>query len=174
MTMSRRAEGLLTVNVPKDAKIFVNGQATSSTGEVRQYVSRDLKDGFSYTYEVRAEVVRDGKTIEETKTIDLRAGANNALAFTFDSKSVETSLTVRVPADAKVYLAGNATTATGEVRVFKTTGLSNGKGWNDYTVRVEFERDGQLVSREEKVSLKAGDTKELSFETETPKVASAR
>src|SRR5207245_1777343 len=31
-TMYRRADGLLAVNVPNDAKIYVNGQATSSTG----------------------------------------------------------------------------------------------------------------------------------------------
>jgi len=174
MTSIRRTEGLLTVSVPADAKIFVNGQATSSTGEVRQYVSRDLASGMSYAYEVRAEVVRDGQTLEQVKTIDLRAGATNALAFDFEAtKTVETSLTVRVPAEAKVYLAGNATTAGGEVRVFKTTGLSNGKGWNGYKVRVEMERDGKLVTEEKIIDLSAGETKEISFFA-VDKVASNR
>lgn len=173
-TSVRNAEGLLTVSVPADAKIFVNGQATSSTGEVRQYVSRDLANGMSYAYEVRAEVVRDGQTMEQVKTIDLRAGATNSLAFDFEAaKTVETSLTVRVPAEAKVYLAGNATTAAGEVRVFKTTGLSTGKGWNGYKVRVEMERDGQLVTEEKIVDLAAGETKEISFFA-VEKVASTR
>jgi uncharacterized protein (TIGR03000 family) len=173
-TSSRRTEGLLTVNVPTDAKIFVNGQATASTGEVRQYISRDLDSNMSYTYEVRAEVVRDGQKLEQTKTIDLRGGAASALAFDFNnSKSVETSLTVRVPAEAKVYLAGNATTASGEVRVFKTTGLSTGKGWNGYTVRVELERDGKMVTEEKVIDLAAGQSKEVSF-FDVDKVASNR
>jgi uncharacterized protein (TIGR03000 family) len=173
-TGMRRAEGLLTVNVPEEAKIFVNGQATTSTGSTRQYVSRDLQNGLTYAYEVRAEIVRDGQTLEQTKTIDLRAGATSSLAFDFDgAQPVETSLTVRVPAEAKVFLAGNATTASGETRVFKTTGLSNGKGWNNYTVRVEMERDGKLVTEEKVINLAAGETKELSF-FEVEKVASNR
>ena len=128
----------------------------------------------SYAYEVRAEVIRDGQKLEETKTIDLRAGATSSLAFDFEAaKSVETSLTVRVPAEAKVYLAGNATTAQGEVRVFKTTGLSNGKGWNGYKVRVEMERDGKVVTEEKVINLSAGETKEITF-FEVDKVASTR
>ena len=175
MTSLRSGEGLLTVSVPTDAKIYVNGTATSSTGDIRQYVSRDLASGMSYAYEVRAEVVRDGQKLEQTKTIDLRAGATNSLAFDFEAaaKSVETSLTVRVPAEAKVYLAGNATTAAGETRVFKTTGLSTGKGWNGYKVRVEMELDGKVVTEEKIIDLAAGETKEISFFA-VEKVASTR
>ena len=139
-----RADGLLSVNVPEDAKIYVNGQATSSTGDLRQYVSRDLAAGYNYSYEVRAEVVRDGRTVEQVKKIDLRAGETANVAFDFDgSSSAETSLTVHVPADAKVYLAGNATKASGETRVFRTTGLTGSKAWDGYTVRVELERGGR-------------------------------
>ena len=170
---TRRTEGLLAVNVPAEAKIFVNGQATTSTGSNRQYVSRDLQNGMTYAYEVRAEIVRDGQTLEQTKTIDLRAGSTSTLDFDFDAQPVETSLTVRVPAEAKVYLAGNSTTASGETRVFKTTGLSSGKGWNNYTIRVEMERDGKLVTEEKVINLAAGEAKELSF-FEVDKVASNR
>ena len=47
--------------------------------------------------------------------------------------ATETALTLHVPADAKVYLAGNPTNAQGELRVYRTTGLSAGKAWNGYT-----------------------------------------
>src|SRR5262249_27822524 len=131
-TSTMRADGLLSVNVPEDAKIYVNGQATTSTGESRQYVSPDLASGFNYDYEVRAEVVRDGRTVEQVKKIDVRAGETANLAFDFNgSASTETSLTVHVPSDAKVFLAGNATKASGETRIFRTTGLSGSKSWND-------------------------------------------
>jgi uncharacterized protein (TIGR03000 family) len=172
-TSYRRADGLLAVNVPDDAKVFVNGLATSSTGGERQFVSRDLASGMNYTYEVRAEVVRDGKTVEQVKQVNLRAGQTAELAFDFAAaEGVETSLTVNVPADAKVYLAGNPTNAKGQTRVFRTTGLSTGKAWNDYTVRVEFERDGRVVSQEKTVSLAAGQSQELTFDFPTEKVAS--
>jgi uncharacterized protein (TIGR03000 family) len=76
--------GMLTVWVPYDAKVTINGMATKSTGSRRQFVSYNLTDGFSYKYEVKAEVVRDGKIIEDTKTVVLTAGANNAVAFGFN------------------------------------------------------------------------------------------
>jgi uncharacterized protein (TIGR03000 family) len=174
-TSNTHADGLLAVNVPEDAKIFVNGQATSSTGDARQFVSRDLQAGYNYSYEVRAEVVRDGRTVEQVKKIDLRAGETANLAFDFaGSDSVETSLTLHVPSDAKVYLAGNATKAGGETRIFRTTGLSGNKGWDGYTIRVELDRGGRTVTKEETISLKAGQSQELRFDFDGDKIASTR
>jgi uncharacterized protein (TIGR03000 family) len=184
-TSYRRADGLLSVNVPADAKVFVNGLATTSTGGERQYVSRDLQSGFNYTYEVKAEIVRDGKTVEQVKQVNLRAGQTAELAFDFPAAEqsataqlataeLETSLTVHVPAGAKVYLAGNPTKAQGETRVFRTTGLSSGKNWNDYTVRVELEQEGRIVTKEKTISLKAGESQELTFDFEGDRVAAAR
>src|SRR5205085_10255984 len=156
-TTGMRADGLLSVNVPDDAKIYVNGQATSSTGDTRQYVSRDLAAAYNYTYEVRAAVVGDGRTIEQVKKVDLRAGETAKVAFDLaGNSSTETSLTLHVPSDAKVYLAGNATKAGGETRVFRTTGLNSGKGWDNYTVRVELDRGGRTRTKEEPISLNAG------------------
>ena len=174
-TSNTRADGLLAVSVPQDAKVFVNGQVTTSTGETRQYVSRDLNSGFNYTYEVRAEVVRDGRTVEQVKKIDMRAGQTANLAFDFGgSDAVETSLTVHVPADAKVILAGNTTKASGETRVFRTTGLNGGKTWDGYIVRVELERGGRTVTKEETISIKPGQSQELRFDFDGDKIASAR
>jgi uncharacterized protein (TIGR03000 family) len=174
-TSNTRADGLLSVSIPEDARIFVNGQATSSTGSSRQYVSRDLQTGYNYTYEVRAEVVRDGRTVEQVKKIDLRAGQTANLAFDFPATdSVETSLTLHVPSDAKVYLAGNATKANGETRVFRTTGLSGSKSWDGYTIRVELERGGRTLTKEETITLKAGQSQEMRFDFDGDKIASAR
>jgi uncharacterized protein (TIGR03000 family) len=171
-TSNTRADGLLAVNVPEDARIFVNGQPTTSTGGMRQYVSRDLRPGFNYSYEVRAEIERDGRMIEQVKTVDIRAGETARVAFDFPaSESVETSLTLHVPSDAKVYLAGNATKAGGETRIFRTTGLSGGKAWDDYTVRVELERGGRTVVKEETIKLKAGQSQELRFDFDGDKIA---
>ena len=174
-TSLRRIDGTLAVEVPADAKIFVNGQATTSTGEIRQYISRNLQLGYSYNYEVRAEVVRDGKTIEEVKTVEVRAGETAQIAFKLAPASkIETSLTVRVPAQAKVFLAGNETKAQGEVRIFRTTSLSQGSRWSDYVIKVEMEKEGRTITREEKITLAAGDQKELTFDFDSEKVADAR
>ncbi len=161
----------LTVVTPEDSKIYVNGVLTTTPGSVREYISRGLAVGHGYTYSVRAEVVRDGEVQSQTKTVQLHASQSERIAFEF-ADAAETTLTVNVPADAKVYLAGNETSATGSVRVFKTTGLSTGERWDDYQIRVTVERDGQLVTREKTIALAAGDTKSVTFDLDTEKVAS--
>jgi uncharacterized protein (TIGR03000 family) len=72
---------LLTVSVPADAKVFVNGQPTRSTGELRQYASSGLEPAAVYGYRVRAEFVRNGKPISEEKTVQLTAGQTSSLSF---------------------------------------------------------------------------------------------
>jgi uncharacterized protein (TIGR03000 family) len=72
---------VLTVNVPADAKVFVNGRATTSTGEVRRFGSAGLERDATYRYQVRAEFVRDGKPVSEEKTVTMTAGQSGSLAF---------------------------------------------------------------------------------------------
>jgi uncharacterized protein (TIGR03000 family) len=47
---------LLTVWVPYDAKVTINGMPTKSTGSRRQFVSYGLKPGYTYTYDVTASI----------------------------------------------------------------------------------------------------------------------
>ena len=101
---------LLTVSVPTDARVLVNGMPTRSTGELRRYVSKNLNPGFNYTYEVTAEANVNGTPVTQTKTVHLRAGDQVELAFDLRTQEpVETALTLHVPSDAKVFLAGNET-----------------------------------------------------------------
>jgi len=124
---------LLAVNVPVDAIIFVNGHRTSAAGTHRQYMSAGLDRERSYRYEVRAEVNRGGETMTKTETVDLRAGSAIRIAFNFDQPTEpKTVLTLHVPEDAKVSLAGSKTSMTGSTRVFATTNLASGEKWSDY------------------------------------------
>lgn len=178
MTSTQRS-ATIVVNVPADARVFVNDKATTSTGMVRRYVSNNLEAGYSYTYTLRAEMVVDGKTVTETKIIKVRAGETTDLAFAFDNSSdskiaeqpARTTLTLNVPADAKVFLAGSATQSAGTVREFTTSKLNNGQTWNDYTVRVEIERNGQKISKEEKLALVGGENREIAFDLDAAQVA---
>ncbi len=76
--------GVLTVWVPYDAKVTVNGLETRSTGSRRQFISYGLKPGFEYKYEVRAQVVRNGQIEEDVRTVTLTAGQITAVAFGFN------------------------------------------------------------------------------------------
>ena len=164
-------DATLTVSVPNDTKIYVNGVLTKSTGTERRYVSRGLRSDYGYTYEVRAELARDGETLEQTQVVQLRSGASEYLSFDFDTPS-ETTLTINVPEDATVRLAGREVAGEGPVRTFTTSKLPAGETWSDYTIEVSVDRDGQLLSQEKTIDLRAGHTQNVTFEFDAPQVAS--
>jgi uncharacterized protein (TIGR03000 family) len=78
--------------------------------------------------------------------------------------AVKTRLTLRVPAEAKVTLAGVETKQTGEVRSFSTNRLTAGQVWDDYTVVVEVERNGQVLREERTIKLTGGTPQELAVD----------
>ena len=168
-------KGVLTVSVPEDAEIVVNGLPTTSTGDQRRYVSHGLKPGESYRYVVKAMIERDGEKLEQTKIATLQGGKMTALDFDFNGNSVvETSLTLDVPEDAKVYLSGSETRAAGSKRRFSTTRIEEGQKWADYAVRVTVERDGRTLTKEQQVTLRGGDQAELKFDFNQTELANAR
>ena len=165
--------GVLAVTVPNDAKLFVNGTETKSTGEVRRFVSKDLNKGFRYDYKLRVEFVRDGKPVSQTQVVSVRPGRLTSIAFA--SPAVETSLTLNVPKDAKVRLSGIPTKAKGSQRKFSTKKIAAGKKWSDYTVEVVVERNGRTITKEKKISINGGDQLELAFDFDADlKLADAR
>jgi uncharacterized protein (TIGR03000 family) len=86
---TRSGLGILTVRVPYDAKVTINGAPTKSLGSVRQYSCDGLLPGSTYRFEVKAEVVREGKTVAETQTVSLTSGERGRVAFNFDVRSTE-------------------------------------------------------------------------------------
>jgi uncharacterized protein (TIGR03000 family) len=177
MSSIDRTSATISVLVPADARVFVNGNLTKSTGTNRQYVSRGLVAGQSYTYELRMEYTVDGKTEVENKTVRLIAGERVDLAFaqginptlnvsTPATKidSSKTTLILKVPADAKVRLAGNLTSQTGEVREYITNRLSAGEAWSNYTITVEATVNGEVKTQEKTITLYAGDERKVDFD----------
>jgi uncharacterized protein (TIGR03000 family) len=115
--------------------------------------------------------------VTETKVAQLTAGGQANLSFSFagapqtaSTKAPRTALKVNVPADAKVYLSGKETSSTGPVREFSTTTLAEGSSWDNYTVRVV----SQGETKEQTISLKSGESRELNFDFGTAEVASTR
>lgn len=82
-------EGMISILVPEDAVVTINGHTTKSTGRVRKYVSQDLKPGLVYPFSVRVDVVRDGRIASETREIRLTRGALEAVVFDFAPKAAE-------------------------------------------------------------------------------------
>ncbi len=82
-----RDAALLTVVVPEDARVYVNGMLTKTPGTQRQYVSYGLRPGYGYTYEVRAVVTRDGQELSDTQMVRVRVGETRDLAFDFRARA---------------------------------------------------------------------------------------
>ena len=88
-----------------------------------------------------------------------------------DPSSVTTSLYISVPDNATLYLLGQRSDATGGVRGFVTTGIAAGQNVDGYTVRVELNRDGRVVTQERTITLVAGKRHDLAFDFATTSVA---
>ena len=169
---------LLVVKLPADAKVFVNGSKTAATGDLRRYVSRGLESGKHYEYVVRMVVDRNGAEQEETKVVSLAAGERKTVDFGGTATAEKaakpapkTSLTLHVPADAKVFLAGNETASKGETRLFETTTLADGQAWKNYEVRVTHFVDGNEQSIVKTIELAAGASIELALDPAASRTA---
>ena len=173
---------LLTVAVPGDAKVTVNGHPTTSDGTVRQFMSRGLKKGYVYTYVVNVTFDVGGQQKTESKSVKLRPGDVENVEFVAPKpvepvapqpqpEDVVTVVRLHVPADAKVTLAGNATNGSGTIRTFRTKQLKPGQQWAGYTIRVKTVRNGQPVVQERTVDVQSGSTNELTFNFDSDSIA---
>jgi uncharacterized protein (TIGR03000 family) len=63
--------------VPEGARLHVDGKPVHQDDKagVRTYTTPSLEQGKRYFYDVRVEVVRDGKPVSEDRRIILRAGS---------------------------------------------------------------------------------------------------
>jgi uncharacterized protein (TIGR03000 family) len=71
----------LIVELPANARLFIDDQPTSSMAAQRTFLTPPLDPNKSYVYSVRAELVRDGQTISETKEVGVTAGGVSQLSF---------------------------------------------------------------------------------------------
>jgi uncharacterized protein (TIGR03000 family) len=69
------------VQLPAGAKLFVDDQPIKTSADNQAFNTPQLERGQTYYYEVRAEAIRDGKTVVETKRVLVRAGQEVSVAF---------------------------------------------------------------------------------------------
>jgi uncharacterized protein (TIGR03000 family) len=71
----------IVVRVPVGAKVFVEDRPTKQAGPERHFETAKLQPGRAYTYAIRAELDRDGRTLRETKRVTVRAGETTDVRF---------------------------------------------------------------------------------------------
>jgi uncharacterized protein (TIGR03000 family) len=72
----------LVVEVPADAKLFIDDQPMKSTTGTRVFNTPTLERDQTYYYELKVEVARDGVTHSETRKVLVRAGERARAVFT--------------------------------------------------------------------------------------------
>lgn len=79
----------LTISVPADAKVTINGVETKSLGSTRLYELSGLRAGYGCKCEVKAVIVRDGRPVEATRIVTVIAGQRADVAIDFRSNPTE-------------------------------------------------------------------------------------
>jgi uncharacterized protein (TIGR03000 family) len=65
----------LTVQVPADARLWIDGQPTAQTGSVRYFETpATLEPGRTYSYKLTAEWVENGQTVTRERVVEFQAG----------------------------------------------------------------------------------------------------
>jgi uncharacterized protein (TIGR03000 family) len=163
LILNANSTAVLSVNVPEEAKVYINGRLTRTEGDVRSYVSRGLKSGKKYDYRVKAVLSRNGKEIVRNQKVKLVPGLQKSISFDFDQPAT-TTIALKVPSDAEVILSGNKTSATGRIRYYATQELEDGESWKDYKILVSVNRDGKTITQEKTIDISAGELRMVAFD----------
>jgi uncharacterized protein (TIGR03000 family) len=67
-------EAKLIVDLPADAKLFIDDRPMQFTSQHPIFVTPGLQDGKTYYYDLRAEIMRDGKAVSDTKRVVFHSG----------------------------------------------------------------------------------------------------
>ncbi len=82
------APATIQVNLPADAKLTIDGAATTSTSANRTFATPALENGKEFFYTLTAEIVRDGKTLTASKRVAVRAGAESRVSIEIPEATV--------------------------------------------------------------------------------------
>jgi uncharacterized protein (TIGR03000 family) len=71
----------ITVRVPADARVTIDGNPTRAKSELRRFVTPPLEPGKPFHYTFKAEFVRGGKTITVQERVTVRAGRETVVGL---------------------------------------------------------------------------------------------
>ena len=71
----------LTLTVPPDAKILIEGSPAGPGGTRRQFVSPPIKPGHDYTYDIQVSWLQEGREVTQKRHITVHAGDLINLTF---------------------------------------------------------------------------------------------
>jgi len=82
------ARATITVRLPADARLTIDGEATRSTSDTRSFVTPPLERDKDFHYTLEARVLRDGKPVTMSKRVTVRAGEETQVSLDASSGNV--------------------------------------------------------------------------------------
>jgi uncharacterized protein (TIGR03000 family) len=154
----------VVLKAPAGVQLSIDGRAISRTAAEETFRTPELEPGYSYTYTFQARVVREGKTVSYTKQVKVRAGQVSTADFT--KLAVEgrdtAQVTVKLPADARLYVDDVLCPLKSTTRSFDTPELKAGQKYY-YVLKAEVVRDGEKIERRKHVVVEAGKQVTVEF-----------
>lgn len=80
-TITPNGTASILLRVPAEAKVFIDNHPMKSTSTERLFTSPELEPGKNYFYTIRVVIEKDGKPVEESRRVVIRAGEISRLAF---------------------------------------------------------------------------------------------
>lgn len=164
----------VVVKAPVNVQLSVEDRDLPRTAAEQPFRTPELKLGYLYTYTFTARIAREGKTVAYTKQVKVRAGESATADFTKLAAEGKDSarLTVKLPADARLYVDGTLCPLTTETRSFTTPELNAGQKYY-YTLKAEVVREGVMRTARKRVIVEAGKDVAVEF-TELPLQTASR
>ncbi len=79
--LSLETRARLSIDVPEDAKVYLDGELMKTPVAKRVFVTPDLTPGRTYYYDLRVEVIREGQVVAASQRILMRAGQTALATF---------------------------------------------------------------------------------------------
>jgi uncharacterized protein (TIGR03000 family) len=74
-------QGTVVVNLPADAKMYVDGQQANLSSPIRSFTTPQLQPGRDYFYNIKAVAYRNGETRVQSARVVVRAGQTARVQF---------------------------------------------------------------------------------------------
>jgi uncharacterized protein (TIGR03000 family) len=167
--------GQVIVRLPADAKLFADGHVTTLTGTERVFQTPELAGDRDFQYTLKIEYTEGTETKSATKQVVVRGGHRTVVDFgVAPADAVTSSVTVSLPAKAKLFVDGVNTPVASGTHTFRTPSLTRGKTYV-YQFRAELDRDGKTEVETREVVFKGGEPVTVDFaDAAAVRTASAR
>jgi uncharacterized protein (TIGR03000 family) len=85
--LNSEAPATIVVQLPADARLTIDGEATQSRSDTRTFVSPPLTPGKTYRYVLKAQVDRNGQTAETSRNVEVQAGKQTTVELEFPERA---------------------------------------------------------------------------------------